>query len=206
MKSLLLFILSLALTFGCAAQSHKKHGSSFDYNFQGGANFCQIDGDGSGNYNHIGFFAGVSTTYPIGDSDFRLSAGVNLSQKGSHVNTLNREITLTYYEVPIMLFYSTPSNAFRAGVGFAPSFLGKAKVKDGSMYNEAQSNNYKRMDPLPFRAEAQVLISRNMGIEAAFTTSLLNIAIENGSGTYRIFRSNKGQFNRTISAGLFYRF
>ena len=31
---------------------------------------------------------------------------------------------------------------------------------------------------------------------------MLNIAKENGSGTYRISRANKGQFNRLIQAGI----
>lgn len=203
MKRIVLLLVLSLIAGTLSAQHHKKKPSEFDFTAQAGANFCQIDGDGSGHYDHIGYNATLATSFPLNNSAFRFSVGLGITSKGSHISNLNRSINLTYFEVPLMLCYS--STSLRIGAGFAPAFLAKSAVRDASMYNEVQSNNYRRMDILPFRAEAQYLFNDHWGLGVIFSSSLLNVAKE-PTGTYRIFRSNVGQFNRTLSASIVYRF
>lgn len=207
MKHFFLIIL-LALSVTALGQSHKRHGrgTEFDFTAHAGVNLSQIDGDGSGNYDHIGFHGAVNTSFPVGDGGLRMVVELGVSQKGSHVNQINRDIDLLYVEVPLMLAYRMMDGRLQAEVGVAPAILGRAKVTDAGAYNDLQSNNYKRMDMLPFCAGAQYLVGDHFGLNLRFNTSMLNVGIENGTGTYRIFRSNKGQFNRLLSAGVSYRF
>lgn len=207
MKRIILLIM-VASSLMATAQNHKKHhrSSEFDFTARVSLNGSQIDGDGSGGYSHLGFNAGVNTSFPLGEGGFRMTVELGLSQKGSIVNSLNRNISLYYFEVPLMLTYRAVDDKLDLGLGIAPAFLGRAHVTDGGAYNQVQSSNYRKMDLLPFVASAQYLFSDHLGINVRFNTSLLNVGIENGSGTYRLFRSNRGQFNRLVSAGVAYRF
>ena len=203
---LLLTALLSAVTDSKAQRRGKSHASSFDYEIRGGINFSQIDGDGSGNYNKIGFHVGAGTSMPLsGDARWRLCVEVGLSQKGAHIvnDVFNRRISLLYVEVPLMLAYDfLDSRNLRVSAGLSPAILAAARVTDDKALNNSHSNNYKLIDALPLTAGVRYRITDHIGVDLRYCNSMLNIAKENGSGTYRISRANKGQFNRLIQAGI----
>lgn len=203
---LLLSLLTLIVTDSNAQRRGKSSFNDFDYEIRGGVNFCQIDGDASGNYNKVGFHAGVGTSMPISaDGSWRFCVEVGLTQKGSHIvnSSLNRVISLTYVEVPLMVAYDLlESHRLRIGAGIAPAILAKASVTDDKVIDPYHSNNYKRVDALPLTASIRYRITDHVGIDLRYFNSMINTAKENGSGTYRIVRSNKGQFNRLIQTGI----
>lgn len=207
MKRLICIALFFALFVNIEAQQrHKSGNSSFDYEIRAGMNFCQIDGDASAHYNKVGFHAGVGTSMPINvDGRLRFCVEVALSQKGSHIvnSSMDRHISLLYAEIPIMVAYDLlDSRRLRIAAGVAPAILAKANVTTDKTVDNLQSDNYKRFDVLPLVASIRYRISDHVGIDLRYCNSMLNTAKENGSGTYRIFRNNKGQFNRLIQAGI----
>ena len=205
-KIITLLLLVAFMLPDAAAQSRKRksHAREFDLQVRAGLNFCQIDGDASGNYNKLGFHGGVNTSFPLGDGGWRILVELGLTQKGSRIDntTFDRDISLLYVEVPLMLTYNLADNKLRLGAGIAPAILAKARVETDGAYDSQHSNNYKRMDLLPVCLSIGYRFNNYLGIDLRWYNSMLNTAIENGSGTYRIFRSNKGQFNRLLQAGL----
>lgn len=174
-----------------------------------GANFAQIDGDGSGNYNHLGLHVAVNASFAIGQDDsspFGVLVEVGFTQKGSYVNHIDRSINLSYVEVPVLLYYKLMDGRLRLGAGVAPALLVNASVVDHGVLNEQQSDNFRRLDALPVCLDLNYLIGEHWGILARFQTSMMPISVESASGVYRIFRSNKGTFSRLLSAGLSYSF
>ena len=205
-KKLILFIAVTALFSVSHAQRRGSAANGFDYELRAGANLCQIDGDASGHYNKIGFHAGVGTSMPISDDgNWRFCVEIGLSQKGSRIvnSSMDRNISLLYVEVPLLIAYDLLENHnLRIGVGMAPAILAKSKVTTDKTIDNQQSNNYKRFDALPLMASIRYRFTDHFGLQVRYCNSMLNTAKENGSGTYRIFRSNKGQFNRLIQAGI----
>ena len=88
----------------------------------------------------------------------------------------------------------------------APAVLVGARVADAGGENIAQEENYKRFDWCPLTLAVRYLFSYDIAVEARFQTSMLSVVDQAATGTYRIFQSNKGAFNRTISVGLAYCF
>lgn len=202
-------VLALALVMAttASAQQHGNHDRQFDYTVMMGLNMCQIDGDASGGYNKMGLHGAVNTSFPLGDNDaWRLQVEVGISQKGSYSKSIDRTISLLYIEVPVMLTYNTADSRLRLGVGVAPAVLGSARVDDSGVYNELQSDNYRRVDALPLCVSARYQVIGGLAIEARFYNSMLTCAKESSSGTYRLFRSNMGQFNRLLTVGVAYCF
>lgn len=209
-KFRILLIVSLLLCLNVSpswAQHHRRTNTrQFDLELRAGANFSQIDGDNSANFDKLGFHAAVNTSFPISDDgNWRFLIELGLTQKGSNIknSTLDRTISLLYVEVPIMLAYDfLEQHQLRAAIGVAPAILAHAKVTSDGAYDAAQSENYKRFDALPFCLSLRYRFNQHIGADIRFYNSLLNTAIENHTGTYRIFRSNKGQFNRLLQAGI----
>lgn len=202
-----IFIVFL-LSFSTLSAQHRGKNSNrqFDLEMRAGANFCQIDGDESGNFNKIGFHASVGTSFPLSDDDrWRFVVELGLTQKGSRIdnNNIDRHISLTYVEVPLMVAYDfMERQQLRIAAGVAPAILAKSNVTTDGSHDQLQSDNYKRLDLLPLCISLRYRFTDTFGFDIRLYNSLLNIANENGTGTYRIFRSNKGQFNRLIQAGL----
>lgn len=202
-----IFIVFL-LSFSTLSAQHRGKNSNrqFDLEMRAGANFCQIDGDESGNFNKIGFHASVGTSFPLSDDDrWRFVVELGLTQKGSRIdnNNIDRHISLTYVEVPLMVAYDfMERQQLRIAAGAAPAILAKSNVTTDGSHDQLQSDNYKRLDLLPLCISLRYRFTDTFGFDIRLYNSLLNIANENGTGTYRIFRSNKGQFNRLIQAGL----
>lgn len=175
----------------------------------GGANFAQIDGDGSGNYNHLGLHFAVNGTIALGedeDSPFGVLVEVGFTQKGSYIKNIDRSINISYVEIPVMLYYKMMDGKLRLGAGVAPGVLVNASVVDHGVLNDQQSANYRRLDALPLCLDLNYKVGDHWGVIARFQTSMMPISIESASGVYRVFRSNKGTFSRLLSAGISYSF
>ncbi len=200
-------MLMVVLHGAVQSQSHRRSSHrQFDLELRGGINLSQIDGDGSGNYDKFGFHGSVNTTFPLSDDmRWRFLVEIGLSQKGSNIKNsgMERTISLFYVEVPLMVAYDFLDNRqLRLAAGIAPAILAKANVTTDGAHDALQSDNYKRMDKLPICVSLRYRITDHVGVDVRWYNSMLNIAEENGSGTYRIFRSNKGQFSRLIQAGV----
>lgn len=207
MKQTRLIILALLFcSLGASAQQR------FDASAFFGANFSQIDGDGAGSYSHLGLRGGVGTSFYFGWDErtpWRMVVELAFTQKGSNINNevLNRTISLNYVELPVMMSYTMLNGTLRLAAGVAPAVLVGARVgDDGGAENVAQEENYKSFDWCPLTLAARYLFSYNIAVEARFQTSMLSVVNHAASGSYRIFRDNKGAFNRTVSVGLAYCF
>ena len=204
--------LAIVLVLSMAATAIAQRGTArnFTYTLKGGVNLCQIDGDGNGSFNHIGWNFGVNTSFPFSQDNIqlRMLVEIGVTNKGSYVEGIDRSVSLTYIEVPLLVTYNFGNHsgsAFRIGAGVAPAILGKADVNDHGEVNSLQQGNFRRMDILPLCLDLQYRFNAHIGIEVRYYNSLLPITDQNASGTYRIFRDNKGSFNRLVTAGLSYR-
>ncbi|MCQ2298974.1 MAG: PorT family protein [Bacteroidales bacterium] len=193
----ILATLTLLVCFGIAQAQ-----GTFDFSLVGGANFCQIDGDNSGSYNKLGYFGGVNTSFSLG-GHFRMLVELGVSNKGSVVENLNREISLLYVQVPVMLCWSM--GRLRLGAGLAPGVLAQVRVDEGGVELPEAEALYKKVDRLPFCANINLRLTKHWGIDARYTNSFLSVH-EGKKGAYRFSRDNSGAFNRLISAGVSYTF
>ena len=184
----------------------------FDASVFGGVNFSQIDGDGAGNYGQLGLRGGVGTSFYFGWDErtpWRMVVELAFTQKGSHIDreNLQRRIALNYVELPIMMSYTLLNRQLRLAAGVAPAVLVGASVTDGGgEQNAAQEAIYHRFDWCPLTFAARYLFTYNLAVEARFQTSMVTVSEPTSQGSYRIFKDNKGCFNRSISLGLAYCF
>lgn len=204
MKRLILFLV-LSITVGVA------RAQVFDYSINTGLTMSQIDGDGSGHYNRFGFHVAVNTTFPLSSTNdsFRMLVEIGLTQKGSTITGIDRQIGLTYVELPLLLTGRFPVGevgSIRVGGGIAPAYLAKVSVKDGGVTNRTVEENYRTLDRLPLCLDVLYMANRHMGLGVRYYNSMLSVTHEESSGTYRVFRSNKGVFNRNILVYLNYKF
>ena len=105
-----------------------------------------------------------------------------------------------------MMSYTLLDGNLRLAAGVAPAIEVGARVMDAGAENAIQEDNYKRFDWCPLTFTARYLFSYNIAVEARFQTSMLSIVDEAASGTYRLFKDNKGAFNRNLYIGLAYCF
>ena len=199
-------ILALSLAIACGAAAQR-----FDGAVMAGMNMCQIDGDGAGRYNHLGLRAGVGTSFTLGsdiDSPWRMVVELAFTQKGSVTGdeTFNRDISLSYVELPLMMSYNLIEGRLRLALGIAPAVLVGARVTDDGADNQPLADTYKAVDLLPLTAAVRYLFTDHLGIEGRYENSMLSVSDNQGSGTYRIVRDNKGTFSRLITIGLTYKF
>lgn len=182
----------------------------FDASVFGGMNMCQIDGDGAGSYNHIGLHAGVGTSFTMGSdlgSPWRMVVEIAYTHKGSYIEASDRTLRANYIEIPIMLSFNAMDNRLRIAAGVAPGVLVGAKVTSpGDVIDQPSTDNFKSMDLLPLTFSARYRFGNHIGIEGRYQNSMLSITKENATGTYRIWRDNKGAFSRLLTIGLFYQF
>lgn len=172
-----------------------------------GITLGQIDGDNSGSYNHAGLHAGVGTSFALTAdkrNPFRMIVEINYANKGSYVKSIDRTIDLSYVELPLMLSYTM--DQFRAAAGVAPALLVRSSVSASGVYDPASSDNYRRFDRLPLTAELRYKLKSGLFVSGRWQSSMLTIAHESGTGTYRLFRSNKGQFHRLVTLSIGYQF
>lgn len=202
-----LFLIATLLVAGSSI--HAQGRFSADAFF--GATFNQIDGDDAGSYGHLGLRGGVGTSFYFGWDErtpWRMVVELAFVQKGSNIqnDVLDRTITLNYVELPLMMSYTLLDGNLRLAAGVAPAIEVGARVMDAGAENAIQEDNYKRFDWCPLTFTARYLFSYNIAVEARFQTSMLSIVDEAASGTYRLFKDNKGAFNRNLYIGLAYCF
>ena len=198
-KILWIFIFQLSIFNFCHAQR-------FDAKLFAGINLCQVDGDDAGKFNHPGLRAGVGTSLALGDEDspWRMAVEIAYSQKGSHIQHNNGEISLQYVELPVMLSYSLFDDRLRLAAGVAPAVLVGAKVTFDKIENPGQAEKYKRMDYLPLTAMLSYRFVDHLTAEIRYQNSLLSVY--DGPGPYRIWTENHGAFNRLLTLGLAFQF
>lgn len=178
----------------------------FDASLFGGLNVCQVDGDGAGRYNHPGLRAGIGTSFPLNDdihTPWRMVIELSYTQKGSHINENNGEISLQYVELPLMLAYCTQDGHLRFSAGISPAVKVGCKVTFGGATDPNQEALFRTFDWLPVTLAAEYLFTDHLGVSVRYQNSI--ISVYDGIGAYRIFRSNHGAFNRLLSFGLSYR-
>ncbi len=180
----------------------------FDATVFAGLNMSQIDGDGAGSYNHLGLRAGVGTSFALGDvrSPWRMVVELAYTNKGSHIEEYDRNLSASYIELPIMISYNFLDNRMRVAAGVAPAVLVGSKVTNYGAEDIPSQENFTAFDWLPITVGLRYRLFDHLGIEARYQNSLLSITKENGSGTYRIFKDNKGCFSRLVSFVLTYTF
>ena len=180
----------------------------FDATVFAGLNMSQIDGDGAGSYNHLGLRAGVGTSFALGDvrSPWRMVVELAYTNKGSHIEEYDRNLSASYIELPIMISYNFLDNRMRIAAGVAPAVLVGSKVTNYGAEDIPSQENFTAFDWLPITVGLRYRFFDHLGIEARYQNSLLSITKENGSGTYRIFKDNKGCFSRLVSFVLTYTF
>lgn len=177
----------------------------FDAAISAGLNMGQIDGDGAGTYNHPGLRAGVGTSLDLG-SNWRPVLELAYTQKGSFIEAYNRRLSADYVEFALMMSYNALNDRLRLAAGVAPGVLVRAKVTNGEAIDQPSTDNFSRMDWLPLTAALRYRLADHLCVEARWQNSMLGVTKEAGSGTYRIFRSNKGVFHRLVTFGLSYTF
>lgn len=208
MKYMKYIMLALMLMGSLSASAQKR----FDASIAFGATFNQIDGDEDGSYSHLGLRGGVGTSFYFGWDErtpWRMVVELAFTQKGSHIEnaTLDRTISLNYVELPLMMSYTMLNGSLRLAAGVAPAVLVGARVSDGTGdHNQALEDTYRSVDWCPLTVSARYLFSYHIAAEVRFQTSMLSVTEPNASGNYRIFRSNKGTFNRSLALGLVYCF
>ena len=207
MKQLKYAIVALLLLGGMSVHAQQR----FDATVFGGITLNQIDGDDAGAYGHMGLRAGVGTSFYFGWDErtpWRMVVELAFSQKGSRIsnNFLERTISLNYVEIPVMMSYTMLDRRLRLAAGVAPAVLVGARVNDAGARNEAVEGVFKNFDWCPVTLAARYIFTDNFAVEARFQTSLLSASEPTAGSAYRIFRDNKGCFNRMIALGLAYCF
>ena len=205
MKKVMLILAFFALH--CSFFTSAAAQGRFDAAISAGLTMGQIDGDGAGRYNHPGLRAGVGTSFTLGsdtESPWRMVVEVAFAQKGSVVNTGydQRNITLNYVELPLMISYNFMDSRARVAFGLAPAVLAGASVSDDGVENQPLADTYRRLDLLPLVVSVRYRFADHLCLEGRYENSMLSISDRQGSGTYRIFRDNKGTFSRLLTIGL----
>lgn len=169
----------------------------------------QIDGDGAGSYNHPGLRVGVGTSFSLSDdihSPWRMVVELAFTNKGSHIEDFDRKLSASYIEIPVMMSYNLLDNRLRVAAGVAPAVLVGTSVTNYGAEDIPSQENFTSFDWLPLTASLRYRIADHLGLEVRYQNSFLSITKENGSGTYRIFKDNKGCFSRLVSFALTYTF
>ena len=198
----------ICLLFLVFAEMSATSQNRFDATVFAGLNMSQIDGDGAGSYNHPGLRAGVGTSFALGDvqSPWRMVVELAFTNKGSHIEDYDRKLSASYIEIPVMISYNCFDNRLRVAAGVAPAVLVGSKVTNYGAEGLPSQENFTAFDWLPLTLSLRFRVFDHLGLEVRYQNSFLSITKENGSGTYRLFKDNKGAFSRLVSFGLTYTF
>lgn len=206
MKKTLIIIATALLAQVVACNTLRAQGN-FDAYVTAGLNMAQIDGDGAGKYNHGGVRAGVGTSFSLGVGDaWRGVMELAYTQKGSYIGEYDRRLSADYVEVVAMVSYNCLDNRLRLAAGVAPGVLVRAKVTNSGSDDQPSADNFSRVDRLPLTAAVRYSLGKHLALELRWQNSMLGVTKEAGSGTYRIFRSNKGVFHRLLTFGAAWQF
>lgn len=198
----------ICLLFLVFAEMSATSQNRFDATVFAGLNMSQIDGDGAGSYNHPGLRAGVGTSFALGDvqSPWRMVVELAFTNKGSHIEDYDRKLSASYIEIPVMISYNCFDNRLRVAAGVAPAVLIGSRVTNYGTEDIPAQENFTAFDWLPLTIGLRFRVFDHLGVEVRYQNSFLSITKENGSGTYRLFKDNKGAFSRLVSFALTYTF
>lgn len=197
-----LIVLALATCLSTAAQR-------FDASVFAGLNMCQIDGDRSDGFSHPGLRAGVGTSFPFGDdplSPWRMVVELAFTNKGSYIKSTDQSMSLSYVELPVLVSYNALENRLRLAAGVAPAVCVGIKVTTAGVEERGWNLNVATFDWLPLTLGVRYLFTPHLGLEARYQYSALSVTRNTGSGTYFLFRGNKGCFHNLVSFALSYTF
>ncbi|MBR1550569.1 MAG: PorT family protein [Bacteroidales bacterium] len=181
----------------------------FDAHVFAGLNMGQIDGDRSDGYSHPGLRAGVGTSFALGDdlaSPWRMVVELAFTNKGSYNKSYNTTLSVNYIEVPILLSYNLLDNRLRLAAGVAPAVKIGSSFTDGGGSAIGGEDDFVAVDWLPLTVSARYRFTDHLGIEGRLQYSATSVTNDNVSGTYFLFRSNKGCFHNLVNIGLTYTF
>ncbi len=181
----------------------------FDASIFGGLNMCQIDGDDAGSYSHPGLRFGVGTSFTLGNdtqSPWRMVVELAFTNKGSHIEDFDRTLSASYIELPLMISYTALDSRLRVAVGVAPAVRVDASVTTYGIEDPNEADYFTAVDWLPLTVTLRYRFADHLGLEGRYQNSLASVTENTGSGTYRLFRSNKGCFHNLVSIGLTYQF
>ncbi len=203
------FLVFLIFNFTFSIFNFAQAQSRFDATAFAGLNMAQIDGDGAGSYNHPGLRAGVGTSFTLGSdlrSPWRMVVELAFTNKGSHIEDFDRVLSASYIELPVMMSYNALDDRLRLAAGVAPAVLVGATVTNYGAEDVLSQENFSAVDWLPLTFSLRYRFTDHLGVEARYQNSFLSVTKENGSGTYRLFKDNKGCFSRLVSFMLTYTF
>ena len=207
MKKILIALLILNSQFSILNSAQAQ--GRFDAHVFAGLNMGQIDGDRSDGYSHPGLRAGVGTSFALGEdlgSPWRMVVELAFTNKGSYVKGTDQSMSMSYVEIPIMMSYNTMEDRLRIAAGIAPAYLVGVKVTTAGVEETGWNDNAAAIDWLPLTFSLRYLFTDHLGIEVRFQYSALSVTKNTGSGTYFLFRSNKGCFHNLLGFGLTYKF
>ncbi len=189
MKILLLSFLMIVSSLNLLAQGFKG-------GVTGGLVVSQVDGDGYGGYNKIGFQGGVYSRYYFGDK-LALTAMLRYLPKGSHFGDNKTQtyfkINLNYIDIPITVSYRL-FNKIDISAGVSAGVLFKTKVEDPTGRVSAERLFYKKTD-ISVLAGVSYCITEKVSINVEHMYSILPI-------NTRMSR----QHNNLLIASLVYQF
>ena len=172
-----------------------------------GLNMCQIDGDAASSYSHPGPRVGIGISFPVTkdlNSPWSMVVEVAYTNKGSHIAEYDRDLSITYIELGLMMAYHTLDDRLRLAIGLAPAISVSTSVTNSGAVDLVSEDDFSDMDWLPLTASVCYRFTKHLSIEGRFQYSALSITKPNVSGTYFISRSNKGCFHNLIGIGLSY--
>ena len=181
----------------------------FDAHVFAGMNMCQIDGDASDGYSHLGLRAGVGTSFALEDdltTPWRMVVELAYTNKGSYVKKSNQTISMSYIEIPILISYNTMEDRLRIAAGVAPAYCVRFQVSTAGVEETGWNLNANIFDLLPLTFSLRYRFADHLGIEGRYQYSALSVTRDTGAGTYFLFRSNKGCFHNLVSLSLTYTF
>jgi hypothetical protein len=127
----LLFLISFIL-ISCSSLV----GQSFKSGFSLGLVASQVEGDGFGGYNKLGYYGGLMVGYPINDR-VEVDMQISVIQKGSRQNARPNDgifntfvMRLTYAEVPLYVHYRITKEKLYFNGGFSFGYLINAVERD----------------------------------------------------------------------------
>ena len=87
----------------------------------------------------------MGTSFTLGsdlDSPWRMVVEVAFTNKGSHVEAYDRDLSASYIELPIMMSYNAMENRLRVAAGIAPAVLVGASVTNYGAEDVLSQENF----------------------------------------------------------------
>jgi hypothetical protein len=142
----------------------------------------QIDGDGFGGYDKIGWQVGGFAWYDLNEI-WAIQPELLVTNRGSRDGVNYRRLSTTYIDVPVMVnFHVIPSRGDRLIAQAGPSFSYLLDAQVGlAPYKSDNSENYKKYD-LALNGGLVYKINETLSLSGRFTKSFMSI--RSGSNLY----------------------